>query len=435
MEELLHYCWKHKLFALSTLVTTNGQVVEVIDVGLHNTNAGPDFLNAKVKLDNTVWVGNVEIHSKSSDWYVHHHEQDSRYNNVVLHVTGYNDSKVCTKSGRDVPQVVLTVPDKVWKNYQQLIKEDAYPPCYHIITEMPRITLHSWMSVLQTERLEQKTQEINRYLQQCAGDWEWVLFVTVARNFGFGINGDTFEQWALSFPLNNAAHHRDDLFQIEALFMGQAGLLEPALVPQKYHAAMYAEGYFSRLRNEYLYLQHKFSLHPIDGKLWRFLRLRPQNFPNIRIAQLAYLYYSRKFCLRNLIESKDLKQIKDSMKSDISAYWQTHYIFGAVSKKSLKHLSTSSLNILLINTVIPILFAYGKYHASESMCEKAIDYLEQLKPEQNHIIKMWQTCGLTVENAGDTQALIQLKKKYCDRKECLRCRIGYEYLKGNKIKY
>ena len=256
--------------------------------------------------------------------------------------------------------------------------------------------------------------------------------MTLARNYGFGINGEAFEQWARSIPLHAVDHHRDDLFQIEAFFMGQAGLLERHLIPQKYHEAMDEEGYFERLRTEYLYLQRKFSLRPIDGKMWRFLRLRPQNFPYIRIAQLANLYHSRRFGLRNLVESETLDALKVAMKSAVSPYWETHYVFGSVSRKSEKRLSEASLNVLLINTAIPFLFAYGRHESSEQLCEQAINYLEQLKPERNHIVNMWQQCGLDVQNAGDTQALIQLKTQYCDRKECLRCRIGYEYLKGRE---
>lgn len=430
MEQLLHYCWKHRLFPLHPLETTNGQKIEVLDVGLYNTNAGSDFLNAKIKLDDTVWVGNVEIHTKSSDWYVHQHQKDANYNNVILHVTGCADTEVCTESGRKLPQLVLEVPENVQQHYTQLLLADKHQPCYEVIAKLPQLTLHSWMSALQIERLEQKTNEITQRLNLCKGDWEQTLFITLARNYGFGINGEVFEQWAMNIPLHSVDHHRDDLFQIEAFFMGQAGLLEDGFVPQKYLSAMSKEGYFEQLRTEYLYLKHKFGLQPIDGHLWKFLRLRPQNFPYIRIAQLAKLYHLRTFGIRNLLNSESIKALKETMKTAVSAYWQTHYMFGSMSKRSEKHLSDASLNVLLINTAIPMLFAYGRLHGEENLCEKAFDYLEELKPESNHIIKRWQLCGIKIENAGDTQALIQLQKKYCDTKDCLRCRIGYEYLKA-----
>lgn len=430
MEQLLQYCWKHRLFPLKQLKTDQLQTVEVIDAGLHNTNAGPDFLNAKVKIDGTLWVGNVEIHDRASDWFLHGHQNDTAYNNVILHVTQNIDMDVTTADGRRIPQLQLLIPSTVSENYQQLLTIDAYPPCYQIIPSLPSLIIHSWMSALQSERLEQKTLDIQQRLQQCKGDWETALFVTLARNFGFGINGDAFEQWAQSLPLHSVAHHRDDLFQIEAIFMGQAGLLNPEVIPQKYHQQMIEEGYFDRLRNEYLYLAHKFSLQSIDAKLWRFLRLRPQNFPYIRIAQLANLYHSQRFCLRNLVESTTLSDLKDILRTTVTPYWETHYLFGSVSKRNEKHLSEQSLNVLLINTVIPLLFAYGRHIMSDNLCARALDFLEQLKPEHNHIVSMWQDCGMEIQNAGDTQALIQLKKRYCERKDCLRCRFGFEYLKG-----
>lgn len=412
------------------LATTDSQAVEVIDTGLHNTHSGPDFVNAKVKLGDTVWVGNIEIHVRSSHWYVHGHDQDTAYNNVILHIAAEVDADIRTCNGRTVPQMQLSVPHEVAQHYRQLLTIDKYPPCHEVIATMPQLTLHAWMAALHTERLEQKTHQIVQRLQQCNGDWETALFVTLARNYGFGINGEAFELWAKSVPLHAVDHHRDDLFQIEAFFMGQAGLLERRLIPQKYHRTMDEEGYFERLRAEYAYLQRKFSLQPIDGKMWRFLRLRPQNFPYIRIAQLARLYHSRRFGLRNIVESCTTDELRDTMKSAVSAYWQTHYVFGLPGKKSEKHLSEASLDVLLINTAIPVLFAYGRYQSSEVLCDKAVGYLEQLRPERNHIVRMWQACGLDVQHAADSQALIQLKKMYCDRKECLRCRIGYEYLKG-----
>ena len=293
MEQLLHYTWKHKLFPLKSLQTTDGREVEVIDVGLSNRNAGPDFFNAKVKIDGTLWVGNVEIHQRSSDWYSHGHEKDAHYNNVVLHVVGSADTDVYTQDGKQLPQLLLSVPTQVEQHYRELLATDQYPPCYRIIPSLSKLTVHAWMSALQTERLERKTQDINQRVKLCDGSWEAAYFVTLARNYGFGINGEAFETWAKSIPLHAVDHHRDDLFQIEAIFLGQAGLLDVNTIPEKYQQEAMNEGYFAKLRNEYQYLAHKFSLTPIDAHVWRFLRLRPQNFPHIRIVQLANLYYQR----------------------------------------------------------------------------------------------------------------------------------------------
>ena len=434
MEQLLHYVWKHKMLPLKEMKTTKGLHVEVIDSGLHNMNSGPDFFNAKIKIDETLWVGNVEIHDKASDWYLHKHDKDERYNNVILHVCGDIDMEVKNQNGDCIPQLQLDVPEHVTQHYTELLSTDKYPPCYKIIPELSNLMVHSWMSALQTERLEQKTDAIINRVEQCNGSWEAGFFVTLARNFGFGINGDAFEHWALSIPLNDVAHHRDNLFQIEAIFMGQAGLLDLDTVPAKYHEIAIADGYFNKLKDEYTYLKHKFGLQQIDSNMWRFLRLRPQNFPHIRISQLANMYYTAKCSISQIVECDTVKEAMNTMHTGVTEYWETHYTFGSESEKNEKHISPFSLNLLMINTVIPVLFAYGRHQSKEKYCDRAFDFLEQLKAENNHIVRMWKECGLNVENAGDSQALIQLKNEYCDKKNCLRCRIGYEYLKGEKNK-
>jgi len=429
MEQLLHYCWKHKMWPIEGLTTTDGKTVEVIDSGLHNHNAGPDFFNAKVKIGGTLWVGNVEIHDKSSDWYIHGHERDAHYNNVVLHVVGLADRDVQTQEGNFVPQMVLAVPASVHDNYAELLRTDAYPPCYRIIPHLTPLMVHSWMAALQTERLEQKTIAIAERARQAGGSWEDAFFITLARNYGFGINGDAFEEWARHIPLQAVGKHRDDLFQIEAIFMGQAGLLELNAIPERYQKDALNEGYFARLGNEYQYLAHKFSLQPMNAQLWRFLRLRPQNFPHIRISQLANLYYQRRASLSALVESCDTVALAEMLQTQVTPYWETHYTFGSESIRSAKHLSPASLNLLIINTCVPMMFAYGRHAMKEDLCDRAFDILEQLRAEHNYIIRMWQEVGLEVKSAGDSQALIQLKREYCDKRDCLRCRIGYEYLK------
>ena len=441
MEDLLHYTWRHKLFPLQELHTTDGRPVEVIDPGLHNRNAGPDFFNAKVRIGGTLWVGNVELHLKSGDWYVHGHDRDPRYNNVVLHVVCEADSDVLTQDGHYLPQLVLPIAPTLSENYRQLLHADKYPPCYKVVPGLSRLVIHSWLAALQTERLEQKTQAIARRAEQCGGSWEDAYFMTLARNFGFGINGDAFEQWARHIPLQAVGKHRDDLFQVEAVFLGQAGLLAPESIPEHHRADALADGYFARLRNEYLYLAHKFGLQPMDYALWRFLRLRPQNFPHIRISQLAQLYYERRTGLSALLECTTIDQLKALFSTHVTPYWETHYTFGALTDASggparqAKRLSAASLHLLIINTAIPMLFAMGRHRQKEELCDRAFDLLEQLKAERNHIIAMWQECGLEVQTAGDSQALIQLKREYCDRRDCLRCRIGYEYLrKGYGLK-
>ena len=419
MEHLLHYVWKHKIFPLKELKTVSGQLLDVIDTGLANRDSGPDFFNAKIKLDGVLWVGNVEIHTASSDWMKHGHHTDSAYDNVVLHVVTRIDADVYRSNGEAVPQLQLECPDHIYENYQELIATDSYPPCYRIIPSLSSLMVHSWMSALQMERFEQKTAQLAERLKFCNNQREDAFFMTLARNFGFGLNGDAFETWAKHIPLRAVDKHRDSLFQIEALFFGQAGILSDRD----------GDEYYLKLKHEYEYLAHKFDLKPMDVTRWRFLRLRPNNFPHIRIAQLACLYHRSYGLFSLLMEKGTLKEIRDVLRGGTSEYWISHYTFGGSSSLRPKTLSNSSLDLLIINTVVTFLYAYGIHKGKEELCMRATSFLEDLKPENNYIIRMWSECGLKVAHAGDSQALIQLKKEYCDKKKCLYCRIGYEYLK------
>lgn len=419
MEQLLHYVWKHKIFPLKELKTTTGQQVEVIDTGLANTDADPDFFNAKLKLDGVLWIGNIEIHERSSDWFKHGHHADAGYNSVILHIASEIDTEISRSNGERIPQIQLICPEAVRTNYKELLETDSYPPCYRIIPSLPPFTAHSWMTALQMERFEQKATLLNERLKRCQGNWEDAFFITLARNFGFGLNGDAFETWAHRLPFRAVDKHRNDLFQIEAIFFGQAGILEDSD----------GNGYYLRLKKEYTYLQHKFGLIPMDASLWRFLRLRPANFPHIRIAQLACLYHRAYGLLSRIMETETLQGVRDILKGGTSEYWLTHYTFGGSSPSRPKTLSNTSLDLLIINTVVTFLYAYGLHKGNRVLCARAGSFLEELKAENNYITRMWEQCGMKASNAADSQALIQLKKEYCDKKKCLYCRIGYEYLK------
>ena len=419
MEQLLHYVWKHKIFSLKELKTTTGQQVEVIDTGLANTDAGPGFFNAKLKLDGVLWIGNIEIHERSSDWFKHGHHADAGYNSVILHIASEIDTEISRSNGERIPQIQLICPEAVRTNYKELLETDSYPPCYRIIPSLPPFTAHSWMTALQMERFEQKATLLNERLKRCQGNWEDAFFITLARNFGFGLNGDAFETWAHQLPFRAVDKHRNDLFQIEAIFFGQAGILEDSD----------GDGYYLRLKKEYTYLQHKFGLIPMDASLWRFLRLRPANFPHIRIAQLACLYHRAYGLLSRIMETETLQGVRDILKGGTSEYWLTHYTFGGSSPSRPKALSNTSLDLLIINTVVTFLYAYGLHKGNRVLCARAGSFLEELKAENNYITRMWEQCGMKASNAADSQALIQLKKEYCDKKKCLYCRIGYEYLK------
>lgn len=418
MEQLLHYVWKHKLFPLKPLQTIEGEEIEIIDTGLWNCNAGPDFFNAKIKINGVLWVGNIEIHTKASDWKIHHHDSNSDYDTVILHIASDIDYQPYRSNGEKIPQMELHYPTYLVDRYNDLIRTAHYPACYNIIQSLPKILIHSWLNALQIERFEEKTKRISRLMEKYNNNWEDVFFITLARNFGFGTNSDAFELWAQTVPLRAVDKHRDNLFQIEAIFFGQSGLLDTAY-----------DDYANKLSKEYKYLRHKFGFSVSENCKWKLLRMRPGNFPHVRIAQLAKLYHKSQGLLSRILEAETTEQLKTMLETDTSEYWVTHYTFGEVSTPIKKSLSTTSVNLLIINTVIPFLYAYGKNRGINKLTIRASEMLEALKPENNYITRMWKECGLEAAHAGDSQALIQLKKNYCDSKKCLYCRIGFEYLK------
>ena len=422
MEELLHYTWKYKLYPPYGLFTEKGQKLEIIDPGLHNFDAGPDFFNAKIKMDGVLWVGNVEIHNSSSDWYRHNHHKEKAYNSVILHVVNRIDDKTITCDGREVPQLQLNCPQAVVENFHELINSSRYPACYKIIPSLDKMMVHSWLNSLYVERLNQKSVALFQRVISKENNWEEALFVTIARNFGFGLNGDVFELWANRIPLKIIQKQNDSLLQIESLFFGQAGLLEDED----------GEKYYMDLKREYLFLKAKYSLTPIDISYWKFLRLRPNNFPHIRLSQLAMLYHNVHSMLSSVVEADDKKKINTIFSCATSEYWNNHYSFGKESTSYPKSISKSSIELIIINSIVPILYSYGKHRGDEALCERAIGLLESTKAEYNYITRIWNECGIKVDNAADSQAIIQLKKEYCDRKRCLYCRIGYFYLKSNQ---
>ncbi len=405
MERLLHYVWKHKILPLKPLTTVEGQTVEVIDPGLHNHDQGPDFFNAKIRLDGTVWAGNVEVHLRSSDWYRHGHESDAAYNSVILHVVGEVDAEVVTQEGKTLPQVRLDIPEHIRRSYEELCRTEDYPRCHRIISSIPSIKVRPWMDALLVERLKERSEKVAERAERTGGDWERATFVTLGRSFGFGLNGDAFERWAMRIPLSAAGKHRDDLFQIEALFLGMAGLIDEV-------EGLRSSQEVLLLRQEYAFLKHKFSLgDAMERADWRFLRTRPSNFPSARILQIAELYHSGRAQMSSLLGAQSVEELQTCL--------------------AVKGMTAASRRLLIINTVVPLLFAYGRHTSNDDICQRAIRLLETLPAENNYILRQWQECGLKVSTAADSQALIQLKRQYCDRTDCLRCRFGYEYLKKN----
>ena len=430
MESLVRYIWKHRLLPLSELKTTDGQPIEVIHPGMENRSDGPDFFNAKVKIAGTLWVGNVEIHGRASDWMLHGHDSNVRYDSVVLHVAETVDAVIVRTDGTPIPQLELKVPQHIVDNYTQLHKTEHYPPCHRIIPELSSLTLHSFLSSLLCERFEMRAVQIAQRYDAHDKNWDDALFCTIARNFGFGTNGDAFDEWSRRIDFRAVDKHADNLMQVEAIFFGQAGLLAEEAIPEYYHAALASDEYYQSLCREYNFLAHKFDLRPIQYTQWRHLGMRPANFPHVRLAQLAMLYHEHRINVSKLLAASDRKAITALLDVSASEYWDTHYVFGSTASDPMKRrITDNAVTLLLINSVAPFYYSYGRRKDDERYCEQAVQLLEQLKAENNYIIRGWMDCGLLVKHAADSQALIQLKKQYCDRRDCLRCRIGYEFLK------
>jgi len=420
METLLHYVWKHKLYENKELLTETGIAFEVIDPGMYNSNAGPDFFNAKIRMDNKTWAGNIEIHRASSDWYKHQHEKDKAYNSVILHVVEIIDaSEICDANGRIIPQWMIKIPERIQTNYLFLLNNDTSVPCLGKISVIPEIYLYDWKNALLIERLERKTNTLFRLLQEYKNDWNEVFYITFARNFGFGINNDAFERLAKSLPFKIVQKHRDSIVQTEALFLGQAGLLE---------APELEDDYFSELQKEYDFLRKKYELIPLDSHIFKSLRIRPNNFPHIKIVQLAGIIRKKQGLFSNVLDFSDVEPFYSLFSSEIAEYWSTHYRFGKASIKSTKNLGLSAGQLLIINTIVPVFFAYGKNKNQEIYIEHAIRILESLKPENNSVISLFSRSGLHVNNACDSQAVMQLKREYCEQKKCMYCRIGHQLL-------
>jgi hypothetical protein len=417
-ESILHYIWQNKLFRAHDLKTTDGESVEIIDIGKFNTDAGPDFFNAKIRISETIWAGNIEIHIQSSDWTKHNHQIDSAYDNVILHVVHKADTEVFRPDGERIPQLELEFKKQIEENYEQLFSQQKWIPCADKINLIPSIFIQTWKNALLSERLEQKMNDIQLLLNENNQHWEEAFYITLARSFGFWTNSQAFESLAKSLPLVILGKHKDQLFQLEALLFGQAGLLNSDQVDE----------YFSNLKKEYDFLRAKYELEPIDGAQWKLLRLRPDNFPHIRIAQFAALVHSSSKLFSKIIENPEIEYLKHLFDCTPSFYWHIHYLFGQKSLFKIKKIGKDSVNGILINTVVPFVFCFAQQKNSQNLKDKALLILEQIPAEKNSIIAHWQQLGLKFESAYDSQALLQLKKQYCDQKKCLCCRIGHKVL-------
>ncbi|MFD2871035.1 DUF2851 family protein [Mucilaginibacter ximonensis] len=422
-EDLLHYIWKFRLFDRADLRTTTGEAIEVHSAGLHNTDSGPDFSNARIKIGDTIWAGNVELHLSSSDWKKHNHTTDNAYDNVILHVVYRDDEPVSDTRGRIIPTLELNsrISDNLYNRYHQLIYgKQTIIPCENSIGQLDDFTLKTWFTRILIERLEKKSEAVIKALELNRGDWEETFYQFMAANFGFKVNAVPFELLAKLLPQNILAKHKNNPLQIEALIFGQAGFLSDDLQDE----------YPRKLKTEYDFLQKKFSLTAVDNHLWKFMRMRPLNFPTVRLAQFAALVVNSNHLFSKVLDIKDVK-ILQKLFTDIKVneYWDNHYQFDKLSKPASKNMGQSSANLLLLNTLSLFLFSYGKYNQQQYFIDRSLKLLESLPGEQNNIIADFDSLGVKAGSAFESQALLELKNYYCNYKKCLQCSVGNKILK------
>lgn len=418
-EYLLHFIWKYKPFLFNGIKTNPNEAIEIIDPGEHNRNAGPDFFNAKVKIGNTLWVGNVEMHIDASDWYVHGHHTDKSYNNVILHVVVNNNRQAKTSSGIDIPTITVQYPTNLEENLNNITNSGSWIPCAKHLGGVNPIRIKSWIEKMMVERLEQKTSAVTTSVAECGNSWEEAFYRSVVRCFGLKINAIPTELLAKTTPLKSLAKHKDSLFQLEAILFGQAGLLESYTNEDEYQLS---------LKIEYNYLQHKLNLKPIDGAIWKFMRLRPPAFPTIRIAQLAMLIHKSSSLFSKLMEVASIKEAEELLSVDTSDYWRTHYSFGKQSPLRIKPVGKQMVETIILNSLVPFMFAYADFYSKPELKDTSLHLLEKLPAEKNSIIDGFQNLGIGSTSAFDSQALLHTKSNYCNTRKCIFCPIGSSIL-------
>ena len=422
-EDFLHYLWKHKKIDVSNIKTTDNEIINVLSVGQHNFNSGPDFFNAQLEIDNQLWAGNVEIHIKSSDWFLHNHELDKAYDNVILHVVWEHDTDVLRRNNTKIPTLELKayVSKSALNNYEKLFsKSGKWINCESDFSSMNSFEMSNWLERLYFERLERKSEDINTLLLTSKNDWEVVLFKMLVKNFGLKVNGDAFLSLANSVNFSIIRKTLTDKTILEALLFGQAGLLEHDI----------EDSYYLELAKEYEFLKQKFSLSNKNVIPIQFFRLRPPNFPTIRLSQVATLYHQNQNLFSKIIEINSLEEFYDLFSVATSPFWESHYTFDKFSKKSKKVLTKSFIDLLLINTIIPLKFSYAKFqgiHIEESI----ISLIESIASEENNIIEKFSSLKFVPTSALQSQGLLQLKNEYCNKNKCLQCVIGNSLLHSN----
>ena len=415
-ERLLQYIWQFQYFNTNELSTIEEETVQVIHPGTYNTNQGPDFIDAKIKIDNTIWAGSVELHIHSSDWKNHKHSGDNNYKNVILHVVWQHDADL------KLPFSTLRLEDKVSKfllaQYNGLMHAGQFIACEKMIHQVNELVWLSWKERLLVERLQNRSLIVFEHLKKNNNHWEETFWWMLAHNFGIKVNSHAFEKIAQSISINILAKHKNKIHQLEALLFGQAGLLEGNFI----------EDYPTMLQREYRFLKKKYQLQKVEAPLY-FLRMRPANFPSVRLAQLAVLVHTSLHLFSLVKESRSLAAIKKLLNVTANDYWHYHYMLDEHVAFKKKNLGVQMMDNILINTIAPVVFAYGMYHSEDRYKDKALQWLLEIAAEKNAITKGFDKLGIENKNAFDSQALIQLKNEYCNKKKCLDCAVGNKLLK------
>jgi len=421
-EEFLHFVWQFGLFERTNLKAFTGEKIDILQTGRYNSDAGPDFFNARIRINGIEWAGNVEIHLRSSDWKKHGHSNDSAYNNVILHVVEEYDTDIFTKENVPVPTLKLNYNKSVLENYRILYGSVGNIACSRYLQNISNDVFNFYFPSLAVERLEQRTHNIKESLINSGNNWEEVFYRSVARNFGFRVNSQPFAMLAESISLKVLAKQKNNLLQIEAILFGQSGLL-PKNADHPYIKSLCAE---------YAFLKSKFTLVPLQNSVWKFLRVRPVNFPTVRIAQFAALVHQSSALFSKITEQKDLESLINLFSLKASSYWDLHYAFEKPSPDVSKSLGRESIQTIIINTVIPFMFLYGSEKGKKEISDRAIKFLEMLPAEKNTIIRQWTGLNIKATSALESQALIQLYNNYCMNRKCLQCKAGTAIIRSTK---
>lgn len=426
-ESFLHYVWQFQYFDRTELKTTSREEITVFHPGFRNSHAGPDFSNARIRIGDIEWIGNVEIHVHSSDWVGHHHGRDQAYDNVILHVVWKDDAGIQRRDGSALPTLELKarIGEKLLLQYDSLIRNNEEIPCAGALPLVESLTILNMKERALMDRLEKKAAEVVRILETNQNDWEETCFQILCRNFGFKVNADPFFELARSLDYRSLMKHADKPVQVEAVLFGQAGMLNEE----------YIDPYFNLLKREYALLNRKFDLKGgrLNKSQWKFLRLRPANFPTIRLGQLAALLSSSRNIFSRLMDVRSYADLLQIFSVEQSAYWKHHYLFTRYVKASIPGLGKMSIDNMIINSVVPLMVAWGKSRNDQELTDRAIDILHEVDPEENSITRSWHHLGIKCKNAFDSQALIELRNHYCLRRRCLECSIGAAVIRPSRI--